>query len=50
MVTVRALERIKVLSDHAPLLLSFGSPPQKSMNELVAKRLSYDGAIEVYDP
>src|SRR3954471_8363273 len=33
MVTVRALERIEALSDHAPLLFSFGSPPRKSMNE-----------------
>src|SRR3954469_12772435 len=33
MVTVRALERIEALSDHALLLLSFGSPPRKSTNE-----------------
>ena len=33
MVTIRALERIEALSDHAPLLLSFGSPPRKSTNE-----------------
>ena len=32
MVTVRALERIEALSDHAPLLLSIGIPPRKSKN------------------
>jgi len=30
MVTVRALERIEALSDHAPILLSVGTPPRKS--------------------
>src|SRR3954470_365148 len=33
MVIVHALESIEALSDHAPLLLYFGSSPQKSTNE-----------------
>ena len=33
MVTVRALERIEAISDHAPLLLSIGPTPRQSKHE-----------------